>query len=67
MYRVTILAISLFLFFGAYHTAEASEISTSSLINDLQKGGYILYVRHGDATVGVDQPDFSLTDCSFGN
>ncbi|WP_339233679.1 histidine phosphatase family protein [Paenibacillus sp. FSL R5-0517] len=64
MYRLTVLAISLFLFFGAYHTAEASEISTSSLISDLQKGGYILYVRHGDATVGVDQPDFSLTDCS---
>lgn len=64
MYRVSVFVISLLLFFGAYHTVEASEIPTASLINDLQKGGYILYVRHGDATVGVDQPDFSLTDCS---
>ncbi|MYL50784.1 histidine phosphatase family protein [Halobacillus litoralis] len=34
------------------------------LLGKLQKGGYTLYVRHGDATVGADQPDFSFDDCS---
>ncbi|WP_184181868.1 hypothetical protein [Paenibacillus sp. JGP012] len=56
--------MSLFLIVGASYKADASEISGASILNDLQKGGYILYVRHGDATVGEDQQNFSLADCS---
>ncbi|QKS59935.1 histidine phosphatase family protein [Paenibacillus barcinonensis] len=58
------LFISLFLLVGASHHVEASDISEAPLINDLQKGGYVLYVRHGDATAGEDQQNFSLSDCS---
>ncbi|WLR48610.1 histidine phosphatase family protein [Halobacillus litoralis] len=34
------------------------------LVEKLQQGGYTLYVRHGEANVGTDQPDFSFEDCS---
>lgn len=36
----------------------------SSLLRSLQQGGYILYVRHGDATVGTDSPSLNFNDCS---
>ncbi|MCU6340347.1 histidine phosphatase family protein, partial [Enterobacter quasiroggenkampii] len=29
-----------------------------------QKGGYILYMRHGEATVGQDRPVVDFDDCS---
>lgn len=35
----------------------------SSLLDLLRNGGYILYVRHGEATVGEDQPDLSFQYC----
>ncbi|WP_325063577.1 histidine phosphatase family protein [Risungbinella massiliensis] len=35
-----------------------------SLLNLLREGGYILYVRHGEANVGEDQPNLSFEDCS---
>jgi hypothetical protein len=35
-----------------------------SLLDLLRSGGYILYARHGEATVGFDQPDLSFQDCS---
>lgn len=34
-----------------------------SLLNLLREGGYILYVRHGEATVGVDQPNLNFQYC----
>jgi len=34
-----------------------------SLLNLLRNGGYILYARHGEATVGEDQPDLSFQYC----
>lgn len=34
-----------------------------SLLNSLRGGGYILYVRHGEATVGIDQPNFDFSYC----
>jgi len=64
MYRLFAFVPCLLLLLGASFITVPSEISTSSLIKDLQKGGYILYIRHGDATSGEDQPGFSLTDCS---
>ncbi|MGM0879808.1 MAG: histidine phosphatase family protein [Bacillota bacterium] len=35
-----------------------------SLINSLRQGGYILYVRHGEATIGNDKPQVVFSDCS---
>lgn len=35
-----------------------------SLVNSLRQGGYILYSRHGEATVGEDQPNLNFQDCS---
>lgn len=35
-----------------------------SLLDLLQGGGYILYARHAEATVGADQPTLNLQDCS---
>jgi hypothetical protein len=34
-----------------------------SLLDLLRGGGYILYVRHGEATVGVDQPNLNFHNC----
>lgn len=36
----------------------------SSLFNLLKSGGYILYVKHGEATVGEDQPNLNFYYCS---
>jgi broad specificity phosphatase PhoE len=35
----------------------------NSLLDLLKNGGYILYARHGEATVGEDQPDLSFQYC----
>ncbi|WP_370043429.1 histidine phosphatase family protein [Lysinibacillus sp. RC79] len=35
-----------------------------SILDLLKKGGFILYARHGEATVGVDQPYLNFQDCS---
>lgn len=35
----------------------------NSLLNLLRQGGYILYVRHGEATVGEDQPNMNFQNC----
>lgn len=34
-----------------------------SLLDSLQGGGYILYARHGEATIGVDQPNLIFQNC----
>ncbi|WP_018924531.1 histidine phosphatase family protein [Salsuginibacillus kocurii] len=35
-----------------------------SLLNGLREGGYILYARHAEATVGADQPELDFDDCA---
>lgn len=35
----------------------------SSILQEIQKGGYILYMRHGEATVGQDQLKPNFSDC----
>ncbi|CAH1195093.1 hypothetical protein PAECIP111892_01957 [Paenibacillus auburnensis] len=35
-----------------------------SLLNSLRQGGYILYVRHGEATAGEDMAEIDFNDCS---
>lgn len=34
-----------------------------SILDLLRKGGFVLYARHGQATVGVDQPYINFQDC----
>jgi len=34
------------------------------ILDLLRAGGFILYVRHGEATVGVDQPYFNFQYCN---
>nr|WP_183128186.1 hypothetical protein [Clostridium autoethanogenum] len=36
----------------------------SSLLNLLRSGGYILYAKHGEATVGDDQPNLNFYYCN---
>ncbi|MGZ9585478.1 histidine phosphatase family protein [Paenibacillus marinisediminis] len=47
---------------GVIYHQEPTE--NRSLLNSLQDGGYILYVRHGDANVGSDQPHLNFQDCT---
>ncbi|WP_200816533.1 histidine phosphatase family protein [Halobacillus sp. Marseille-P3879] len=35
-----------------------------SLLSSLREGGYILYVRHAEATAGEDTPMLNFSDCS---
>lgn len=63
MYRLFISLLSLCMLISPAYASPSSE-DANSLINELRKGGYILYVRHGEANVGEDQPGFSLMDCS---
>ncbi|AWB46619.1 histidine phosphatase family protein [Paenibacillus sp. CAA11] len=49
---------------GASGGALKSRPVDPSLLNSLRQGGYILYVRHGDATVGEDSPNINFNDCS---
>ncbi|MBO7743769.1 histidine phosphatase family protein [Paenibacillus sp. MWE-103] len=38
-------------------------VAQRSLLDDLRRGGYILYTRHGEATLGHDQPNLNFQDC----
>ncbi|KAA8786712.1 phosphohistidine phosphatase SixA [Paenibacillus sp. 4624] len=64
MNRLFIIVPYLFLLLGTICNASQSEVPSSSLINELQKGGYTLYIRHGDASVGEDQQNINLSDCT---
>ena len=46
------------------HMKTRSTTINQSLLNSLRKGGYILYVRHGEALVGEDQPNLNFQHCS---
>jgi hypothetical protein len=35
-----------------------------SIFEAIKNGGYILYFRHGEATIGQDQPGLSFNDCT---
>ncbi|WP_334076927.1 histidine phosphatase family protein [Paenibacillus sanfengchensis] len=49
---------------GALGGVSKSRPADPSLLNSLRQGGYTLYVRHGDATVGEDLPNIDFNDCS---
>jgi phosphohistidine phosphatase SixA len=52
--------------FGLVSTKAERQINLdpASIVKELQKGGYLLYMRHGEATIGQDQPDLNFADCS---
>lgn len=54
------------LIFPGYRTGavEMPGDGIPSVINDIREGGYILYMRHGEATIGQDRPDVNFNDCS---
>lgn len=43
---------------------EIEDETLYTIIKELQNGGYILYMRHGEATIGQDQADVDFEDCS---
>ncbi|UJF33578.1 histidine phosphatase family protein [Paenibacillus hexagrammi] len=67
-----LLLVHFFCMFLLIHTpsVEASERTPnsmpvdSSLLHALRKGGYILYVRHGETAAGEDLPNFDFNHCS---
>lgn len=71
MMRRFTLACSLYLLFlicarpvDASQDGMQSRPTDPSLLDSLRQGGYILYVRHGDASVGEDLPNLDFNDCS---
>ncbi|WP_442602392.1 histidine phosphatase family protein [Paenibacillus sp. KN14-4R] len=59
--------LSVFLIIPIHMAAAADGQSrpvSPSLLASLRQGGYILYVRHGEANVGEDQPNLVFDDCS---
>lgn len=63
-YKVTLLLIFLTqMICMTGDTTQASPVNPS-LLQSLRQGGYILYVRHGEATVGEDQQNLVFSDCS---
>ncbi|QMV42629.1 histidine phosphatase family protein [Cohnella cholangitidis] len=63
-----VLAIAIILLIPMHAVGASGNVATPgpaspSLLNMLRQGGYILYVRHGEATVGADQPNVIFDDC----
>jgi hypothetical protein len=46
-----------------YHKIQSDPLN-SEIVSSLRQGGYILFVRHGEATVGNDKPDVDFSDCT---
>ncbi|OPA77788.1 hypothetical protein BVG16_15285 [Paenibacillus selenitireducens] len=63
---ILIVSIVLWLWISAGYAGavRAPDPVDSSIFNDIQKGGYILYFRHGEATIGEDQPFVDLNNCN---
>ncbi|MGD8189394.1 histidine phosphatase family protein [Brevibacillus ginsengisoli] len=54
-----------FLLSSGLPTAAAEKLKEGnlSIIHELRNGGYILYMRHGDATIGQDRTIVDFNDC----
>lgn len=70
MFRKLILALvfcsGVFLLIAA-EKADAEKLpngSKPSIFETIKHGGYILYFRHAEATIGQDQPGLSFDDCT---
>lgn len=72
MKKLASLCLCLYLIFIAFQTqvvhgsagAVGSDPVNPSTLNSLRQGGYILYVRHGEASIGADQPNLIYGDCA---
>jgi len=70
MKKIGCLWLFLFLFTIQTQMVEVSASTVNadpidpSILNSLRHGGYVLYVRHGEATIGVDQPHIIYGDCA---
>ncbi|WP_246070611.1 histidine phosphatase family protein [Paenibacillus kobensis] len=59
--------IHVVVFLFATTESDASQLQSGnglSPFDELKKGGYIIYLRHGEATVGQDLPDLNFNNCS---
>ncbi|WP_081824275.1 histidine phosphatase family protein [Paenibacillus sp. UNC451MF] len=61
---LTLLLLFPLLMGGPIEDAVKAAPISPTLLDSLRQGGYILYVRHGEATTGEDQPDLVFNDCS---
>ncbi|MFD0618380.1 histidine phosphatase family protein [Paenibacillus sp. GCM10027629] len=70
MKKIGCLWLFLFLFTIQTQMVEVSASTVNadpidpSILNSLRHGGYVLYVRHGEATIGADQPHIIYGDCA---
>lgn len=70
MKKLVLICFVAVLFFLQTVTVSAEErevhagLVNPALVNSLRQGGYILYVRHGEATAGEDQPNLIFSDCA---
>lgn len=53
----------LVLLFAATETGAREVPTDSTIFRAIEKGGLILYLRHGEATIGQDQPEVNFNDC----
>jgi hypothetical protein len=63
-FMVTLFRIAPLQALGAADNKTQAAPISRSLLNSLREGGYILYARRGEATVGEDQPNLNFQDCS---
>ncbi|MEC0259808.1 MULTISPECIES: histidine phosphatase family protein [Paenibacillus] len=61
---LVISAIVLLLEINIVEARESLNGRDSTLFEEIQKGGYILFLRHGEATIGQDQPGLTFHDCA---
>ncbi|MEC0245171.1 histidine phosphatase family protein [Paenibacillus chitinolyticus] len=61
---MTLLLLMVSAQIGAAEGTERTNPVNSSLLDSLRQGGYILFVRHGEATIGEDRPNLIFRDCS---
>ncbi|GMK41451.1 histidine phosphatase family protein [Paenibacillus sp. CCS19] len=61
---VSLVIFSFVLLFAATDVGASNKINNDlTILDHLRSGGFIIYFRHGEATVGQDQPDLNLNDC----
>ncbi|WP_059041388.1 histidine phosphatase family protein [Paenibacillus rubinfantis] len=67
---VLVLGLSSFALYAESGSAAASlpdsrpTLLPASLRDKLRQGGYVIYVRHGEANVGQDRPGMRPEDCT---
>lgn len=62
--RFRLASVGLFVLLLAIPNYIRAEPAPSSLLDSLRQGGFTLYVRHGEATIGEDKPQLVVDDCS---